>query len=206
MKKKVNEIERTQKPSLLKMITNPTVQLNEIRKRPTVWWPLNIIIILNLVSLYFRISYSDNKTKEIEELIPFMVLVLAGLIIFIFIAPAIMYFISKIFKGQSNYHQMLSMFIYISLIGVIGDIVNTIIIIVFQTSPYMQITSLSSFINSSPPIENLLKKIELFTIWSFVLFAIGFQQVSGLSKKASWISSLLLFAIFTLFEWMLSSQ
>ncbi|QZD60450.1 hypothetical protein K4A85_05650 [Bacillus pumilus] len=85
---------------------------------------MNIIIILNLVSLYFRISYSDNETKDIEELIPFMVLVLAGLIIFIFIAPAIYVFISKILRTRVIIHQMLSMFIYFKLIGVIGDIVK----------------------------------------------------------------------------------
>ncbi|MCY8237527.1 toxin SDP protection protein YknW [Bacillus inaquosorum] len=207
----------TEKPSLFGVITNPAVQFERIRERPAVWGPLFIvaaIIIVGAVLQSLGTDYSellkngDTQGLSAEQMETFGTITKFGAIagaIFggiaaLFIAPLIYWLCVKISGGVTTYKKMLSLGLFTSLISSLGLLINGIVAFTTDASSFYSMTSLAGIIPSDGALASVLNTFEIFSIWSYVLLAIGLHKTGGISKKAGWISVIVLFGILVAFS------
>ncbi|MFE4272349.1 toxin SDP protection protein YknW [Bacillus subtilis] len=202
----------TEKPSLFGVITSPSVQFERIRERPAVWGPLLIvaaIIIVGAVLQSLGTDYSELlKSQDTQGLSAVATITkvggMAGAIIggiaALFIAPLIYWLCVKVSGGVTTYKKMLSLGLFVSLISSLGLLVNGIVAFTTDVNPLYSTTSLAGIIPSDGALASVLNTFEIFSIWSFVLLAIGLHKTGGISKKAGWISAIILFGILVVFS------
>ncbi|MCY7894395.1 toxin SDP protection protein YknW [Bacillus vallismortis] len=212
-----NSATATEKPSLFGVITNPSIQFERIRERPAVWGPLFIvaaIIIVGAVLQSLGTDYSELmkntgpqglSAEEIETVATItkfggMAAAIFGGIAALFIAPLIYWLCVKISGGVTTYKKMLSLGLFVSLISSLGLLVNGIVIFTTDANPLYSVTSLAGIIPSDGAFASVLNTFEIFSIWSYVLLAIGLHKTGGISKKAGWISVIVLFGIIVAFS------
>ena len=114
--------------------------------------------------------------------------------IFLITVMTVIYFILlKLAKKQVSFKEIFSMNSYLFVIEAVGVLINSLLWLVIDHSVSGSfITSLGAILNSEfPPFYS----IELFSIWHYIVLAIGFQAVGQLSKKVSVIWVILLFII-----------
>ncbi|WP_350254117.1 toxin SDP protection protein YknW [Bacillus halotolerans] len=207
----------TEKPSLLGVITSPGTQFERIRERPVVWGPLLIvaaIIIVGAVLQGLGTDYSELlkntntnglTAEQVETLGTItkytgMIGSILGGIAALFIAPLIYWLCVKISGGVTTYKKMLSLGLFVSLISSLGLLINGIVAFTTDASSLYSMTSLAGIIPSDMPLANVLNTFEIFSIWSYVLLAIGLHKTGGISKKAGWISVIILFVLLVAFS------
>lgn len=78
---------------------------------------------------------------------------------------------------------MLSLGLFVSLISSLGLLVNGIVAFTTDVNPLYSTTSLAGIIPSDGALASVLNTFEIFSIWSFVLLAIGLHKTGGISKK-----------------------
>ncbi|WJV30837.1 YIP1 family protein [Rossellomorea sp. AcN35-11] len=106
----------------------------------------------------------------------------------ILVTSVVFYVISKFIKKSVTFRQLFSMNTYVMMIGVIGLLLNSLILHTFDIDGIQTVTSLASF-GDSP----MLSKIEVFAIWQTVLTGVGLYYVANFSKVQSWVITSLLF-------------
>lgn len=207
----------TEKPSLFGVITSPSIQFERIREKPAVWGPLFIvaaIIIVGAVLQSLGTDYSElmkntnTQGLSAEEIETFAIITkfggmagaIFGGIAALFIAPLIYWLCVKISGGVTTYKKMLSLGLFVSLISSLGLLVNGIVVFTTSANPLYSMTSLAGIIPSDGALASVLNSFEIFSIWSFVLLAIGLHKTGGISKKAGWISAIILFGILVAFS------
>ncbi|MHA6488189.1 toxin SDP protection protein YknW [Bacillus cabrialesii] len=212
-----NSATATEKPSLFGVITNPSVQFERIRERPAVWGPLFIvaaIIIVGAVLQSLGTDYSElMKSSDTQGLTAEQIETVAtitkfggmagaifGGIAALFIAPLIYWLCVKISGGVTTYKKMLSLGLFVSLISSLGLLVNGIVAFTTDTNSLYSMTSLAGIIPSDGALASVLNTFEIFSIWSYVLLAIGLHKTGSISKKAGWISVIVLFGILVAFS------
>ncbi|MEC1678595.1 toxin SDP protection protein YknW [Bacillus mojavensis] len=212
----------TEKPSLFGVITSPGIQFERIRERPVVWGPLLIvaaIIIVGAVLQGLGTDYSEllkntntnGLTAEQVETLGTMTKYtgiigsILGGIAALFIAPLIYWLCVKISGGVTTYKKMLSLGLFVSLISSLGLLVNGIVAFTTDASSLYSMTSLAGIIHSDMPLASVLNTFEIFSIWSYVLLAIGLHKTGGISKKAGWISVIILFVLLVAFSFISGS-
>lgn len=198
----MNEKEVEEKPKILGMVTQPTVQFKKIKQNPVIWMPLIIISLLMMVGAFItamNIDYSNNP--EIQEAIEVIgidedVMIRSGAIlaglgnlilpgITALITTVIYLVISKVIKKQVSFSQLFSMNTYILFISAIGVLLNGLLSTVLTGDTSTLFTSLAYVIpTDNIMLENVFAMIEIFTIWGLVLTIIGLQIVANFSKKS----------------------
>lgn len=210
-----NEIGR--KPSIFGMIFSPNEQFERIRERPVVLVPLLIILgiaivmailvgqaVMNYAPSAEELGLAEEEVKAMESLI------MGGAIATTFLAipfglliSTLIYFaIAKIAKSQVTFKQMFSLSIFVGFIGVLGQLINSIVMMALNTNPDETLfmpTSLNGLVNATGALGGVLSAIEIFSIWGTILLALGLHKVAGLSKKASWIIVIVFFIIGVIF-------
>ncbi|MEH6945337.1 Yip1 family protein [Bacillus sp. JJ722] len=193
------------KPSLFGIIWSPVEQFEKIRNRPTIWIPLLIVTVIYVIGTYFSISqmnYSEllgdaipADQMEIVMTVSKIVGAVASVfvpIIMILISSALYLLVAKIAGSKVTYQQLLSMKTLIMLISAIGLIFNGLFNITINNESDYTITSLAGVLGSD---NVMFGSVELFTIWSVVLTAIGLQKTAQLSKGLSWTVSIAFYLI-----------
>lgn len=204
---------KTEKPSIIGMFHRPVEQFKRIKLQPLIWGGLIVILVLSLISGIMASFYTDEAlTNELgdftEQQTQLMLLftkistVIAAIIspiIALFIKALVLLIIAKIVQAAVSFKQLLSMSIYIAVIGAIGGLINTSVLLASGASDVTMIaTSLASVITVKGALAGLFMNIEIFNIWMLILTAIGMQVVIGVSKKVSWILVVSYFIITTL--------
>lgn len=189
------------KPKLFGMIMNPREQFERIRERPVVWLPLLIVTVLTVIGLSMMaagIDFMDQPGLEgipAEELqmietiskITFIVIGIISPAFAILISTVIYLVVAKIAHKEVGFKQLFSMNTYIYIISVLSMIINGIaFMVVGNASEDTMFTSLNSIVNASGATGALLNMIEVFSIWTLILNAIGLQLVGTFSKKLAW--------------------
>ncbi|ARV44404.1 YknW family membrane protein [Bacillus inaquosorum] len=207
----------TEKPSLFGVITSPAVQFERIRERPVVWGPLFIVAVIIIVGAVLQslgtdyselLKNGDTQGLSAEQMETFGTITKFGAIagaIFggiaaLFIAPLIYWLCVKISGGVTTYKKMLSLGLFTSLISSLGLLINGIVAFTTDASSFYSMTSLAGIIPSDGALASVLNTFEIFSIWSYVLLAIGLHKTGGISKKAGWISVIVLFGILVAFS------
>ena len=202
------ETVQVKKPSLFGMIFSPGEQFERIRERPVIWWPLILMtILMTAVAVitalgmdYSAVPGMEMSAEDLEMMKMFGVVGagVAGL----FVTPIgflifglISWGIAKIAKSNVTFKQMFSLMIFISFITTIGQLLNQLIILAISGKPELLLTSLNSFVGATGVLGAVLGMIEVFTIWYYILLALGLIKVAKLSKPVAITISIIFFAI-----------
>ena len=193
-----------QKPSLLKMFWRPKEQFVKIRSNPIIATPLIIVTVIYIIASMVKallIRAEDlmlpGMTVQEADMVAATAkafTAMSGFIspVFTILFMTLIYFIIlKIARKNTTFKQLFSMNTYIFVVQAVGLLVNSLLMMVIDSSSGSAITSLALFNRD----WSLLNAIELFTIWKFVLTAIGFHLVGQLSKSTSIILVIVLFII-----------
>lgn len=199
---------QNKKPSLFGMIFSPGEQFERIREKPVIWLPLILLSILAMIVAIFvtmNIDYAaisgmemSAEEEEMTKIFAVVVGALGGLIgtpISYLIFGGILFGIAKIAKSSVTFKQMFSLMIFISFISMIGQILNQLIIVAIDGDPYIMLTSINSFIGAEGALGAVLGVIEVFSIWYYILLAIGLIKVARLSKPVAYIITIVFFSI-----------
>jgi hypothetical protein len=211
------------KPSLLGIIFNPSEQFMRIKNNPRILIALIIVSLISvfgsaLMSLTMDLNTIEKTIPELSELtttlsedqktviltIMKVFMGVMGLIfpvISILVVSAIHLLVTSITKTGVKFKQLFSLNTYIYLITAIGGTVNTIIYVLFvKDGNQGNFTNLSIFAKEEGVLSAIIINIELFSIWSIILTAMGLHKVAGLSKPVAWIVALFFSVIFLIFS------
>ncbi len=193
-----------QKPSLLKMFWRPKEQFVKIRSNPIIATPLIVVTVIYIMAsmvkaLFIRAEDLMLPGMTVQEADMVAATAKAFTAMSGFISPVftilfmtVIYFIIlKIARKNTTFKQLFSMNTYIFVVQAVGLLVNSLLMMVIDSSSGSAITSLALFNHD----WSMLNAIELFTIWKFVLTAIGFHLVGQLSKSTSIILVIVLFIL-----------
>ncbi len=202
------------------LIFSPRKLFVFLRGKPTMLFPLIIIAIG--AALYQLLLFEPNRKLQMDIMYntyknlgmnytPDQIELLVnsqmiGTIIaapFIIIATwaittLILYGIYRLVNCERGLKKYFSMMAYISIISVIGMILNALYVNQIGGSITTQITGLSSLLDIESVgifLYSLSASIDVFNIWSYILYAIGFVYVGGVSKKTSYIMAFILFIL-----------
>ena len=193
-----------QKPSLPKILWRPKEQFVKITSNPIMATPLIVVTVIYIMASMVKallIRAEDlmlpGMTAQEADMVAATAkafTAMSGFIspVFTILLTTIIYFIIlKIARKNTTFKQLFSMNTYIFVVQAVGLLVNSLLMMVIDSSSGSAITSLALFNRD----WSLLSAIELFTIWKFVLTAIGFHLVGQLSKSTSIILVIVLFII-----------
>lgn len=101
----------------------------------------------------------------------------------------ILWGIIKILKGEGSYKQILSVTGYAAVISVLGAIITIITTRLTGVYSEVSITSLATILPDMKGnfIYGVAKSLEVFSIWKYIVIAIGVATVSKLDKKKAYI-------------------
>src|SRR5699024_7901662 len=110
---------------------------------------------------------------------------------------ALIYFaIGKILKTKADFIHYFSLSIYVSVIGVLGGIIHLIYnALVPKTPPDFAFTSLQALLQVDGPMQVVFTSISIFSVWQLIITAIGLQIVGLYSKRAAWITVIVMFIL-----------
>ena len=193
-----------QKPSLLKMFWRPKEQFVKIRSNPIIATPLIVVTVIYIIAsmvkaLFIRAEdlMLPGMTAQEADMVAATAkafTAMSGFIspVFTILFMTVIYFIIlKIARKNTTFKQLFSMNTYIFVVQAVGLLINSLLMMVIDSSSGSAITSLALFNRD----WSILNAIELFTIWKFVLTAIGFHLVGQLSKSTSIILVIVLFIL-----------
>lgn len=117
------------------------------------------------------------------------------------IQALVIWLVTKIFKGQASYKQILSVMGYSSVISVLGTIVTVAVIYITGTYTDVTYTSLASLLPEIKGsfIYGVAKVVEVFYIWQLVVNAIGIAIVSKMDKKKAYLIMVLVLIVYAVF-------
>jgi hypothetical protein len=149
----------------------------------------------------------DNTINRSANTAPFtMALMTVGMW---FLGALILWLVLKIFKGKSSYKQMLSVTGYaavISTLASIAVIITTLITGVFSNISFTSLASLLPDMKGSF-LYGAAKALDIFSIWQYVVIAIGAATVSKVEKKSKvYIVVACIFAIIVIYTGVMEVQ
>lgn len=206
------------------LLFNPKILFAHTAKRPTILFPVIVLCIVSLLAQLLTIEqlkdtfvdtlYSTNKAMGIEytvdQLESLANMAAIGTIAgtpFIMIATwlittLILYLVFRLAGCEKGLKKYFSMVGYISIISVLGQLLHGIYIYFTGDSALTaQVTSLASLLNAETVgsfIYGLASSIEVFNIWTYILYGIGFVYTGGAKKQRAYIISAALFVIISL--------
>lgn len=206
------------------VFTEPTPTFENINKKPDWIIPLVILVVLTMLFTYFSMPYilEDKMAQQQEELakrglsqeqmeqameigqkfgfIFGLIGAGVGVVVVLLVTVLILKFVGNvILGGQGTYKSMFAVYTYTSLVSALGLLIKLPLVFIQKT--YDIHFSLASFLpaeQSKTFLYNFLKMFELFSIWQYILVAIGFAVVFRLSlKKAGW-ATVVIFLVYSL--------
>ncbi|MFO6495239.1 MULTISPECIES: Yip1 family protein [Bacillus] len=203
MEANVETVQKQKKPSLLGIIISPVRQFERMRERPAIWLALIISLALSAFSVY--LSYWKLNEELLFEFNPGMLAArdIFRSIIFYVLSGLVLWLIAKIGGGKTNFACMVSLSVFGTFVVVIRDVIISLIYYFTNSDIAFSFSSLDGYIPAEEPLSSVLALFDIFTIWAFVLVAIGLQKAAGASKRAAWIGVSVLFVVFLLFSYLL---
>lgn len=123
-----------------------------------------------------------------------IIIALVTPVLSILIGSAIHLLIARIARSPVTFKQLFSMNTYIFLLSGLHAIMNGLAVFLLD-DPFASVTSLGSIIPAEGALYGLLTSLDLFSIWSLILTAIGLNIVASFSKKLSWTVSIIFFSV-----------
>lgn len=191
--------EVSQKPSLLKMLTSPSEQFERMKGKVKIAVPMILLIIVSAL-LIGVIAYFQTKSPEFtQNLAPgvtpemastasiFVMIsgVIAGIVSMLvayFGGAAIYKIIAMITGSDITYSKILAITVYASVIGLVGTLVNVLLMTVLGgTEP--SYTSLAPLFQKGSVMYALGGALNIFSIWQYIVIALGLQVAGDIPKN-----------------------
>ena len=203
----------------------PVDTFREIAQKPDLLTPIVAILIVSFVTTFVVVPRMDFETamreqmtdtnrnmskEDVERMVRFStaaakmiayVSPLLNLIFFVVIA-AVLLLAFRLLGGEGTFKQAFSVSLYAWMPLLILGIVTTIVLlgrgtIAADEMATVVMSHLGFLVDrkDNPVLFALLSSIELFTIWTIVLFIIGFSFVSRMSRGKSAAIVLTLWAV-----------
>jgi len=208
---------------LWNLFLNPKRLFAYTAKKPSLLFPVIVICILSLAAMLLTMEqiyeanvdvlYNTWKTMgsqvpmdQIQSLARTYAIGTVAGTPFIMVATwlvttLILYLVFRLAKCEKGLKKYFSMMAYIMIISLTGQL---------MTSAYMyftgaktldtMVTSIASLIDAGTVgnfVYGVAKNIEVFNIWTYILYGIGFVYTGGAKKRAAYIISAVLFVIVT---------
>lgn len=200
------------KPSLLGVITSPSLQFERMKQKAPIAVPMLLMALVYAVigglSAYF-LAISPEMVNKLPADVPESAKVFTSPIfvasmgavgaaigtMIMFLISALFYKVCMMIMGNdTTYKKLLSISIFTSVIGVLGGLVNVILMAIFGGLD-VQYTSLAPLFKSGTMLHSAAKMIEVFSIWGYVVTAIALQKAAGLRKGQAITLVVIVFAI-----------
>jgi hypothetical protein len=198
----------------INVFVNPMNTFKSLYKRPT--WLAPMLIVLAVITISVQITYpiqldaqlkamrnNPNMTTEqlnmqiqwvanhpvLHRIITAVAALFFVTVIYYFILSLIFYFVgSIILGGDCSYKKVLSIWSWISLIG----IVETIVIVPLTLAKGSIIKLSPALLLSGDAIDTtlytILSQLNFFTIWQLAVFAFGFATIYRFSVSKGYIA------------------
>ncbi len=186
---------QTEKPSIIGIFSSPGLQFERMKSKRNVFVPLTLLIMLIIVSnaliswnslnnpalSVFHKNTDFSVPKYITFLTSFGITTVGGILGLFFIP--IFYKNIMIFFGRDiEYKETLSIIIYSSFILRLGILLNGLI--AFYLNGYeISYTGLGPLITNNAILHAVAQKIDIFTIWYYILIGIGLKTFTNLNKN-----------------------
>ncbi|MHB8061846.1 MAG: Yip1 family protein [Ruminiclostridium sp.] len=141
----------------------------------------------------------DNILNKTATSAPFLLAFYA--VALWFLGALVLWGIIKVFKGEGRYKQILSITGYSAVISALAVIVKIIFTQFTGIYSDISVTSLASLLPNMKGnfLYGAAKAIDVFSIWQYVVIAIGTATVSKLDKKKVYIIVACIFAVLAIY-------
>ncbi|MCI0768492.1 Yip1 family protein [Bacillus sp. TL12] len=198
-----------EKPSLLGMITSPSLQFERMKNSNVIWkgfWLLAILTgIVYLINTYAYVLSLEGKKANAElgldvplnwQLGSGFFTGAIGFMIGAFITAAFYKILMMFMNNDTSYRKLLAISVYGSIITTLGLLINSLLAITIGGTGQEMYTGLGSLFSSSNDVlHGVMKSFEIFTIWSLVISALGLHTTAGLSKKQATVVVIIFFIL-----------
>jgi hypothetical protein len=213
---KLNAMQR-----IIGVFFSPRPTFEDIDRKPAWVIPLVIImaVVIGFTIVTMPITMPDQMEKQREKMLergmdddqidqilttqekvgkyigPVMAAITTAIILLIF--SLVVWFIGNIvLGGKTTFKTMFSVYLYSSLIGMLGMLLSLPLIIQKQTANvHFSLALLLPEEQSKTILYNVLKAFGVFSIWQYVVLAIGFAVIYKFSMKKSAMTMVVLFLI-----------
>ncbi len=201
------------------VIFSPGRLMQDLAQKPRILFGLLLtliapaVMILAIMPMYREYSrvtleatYANMNIQmspeQLEQAVDFAAIIgpisgAAGAAAMLFLGALILWGIVKIFKGEGRYKQFLSITGYtsvISALSVITAIISTRLTGAFNEVSYTSLAALLPDMKGSF-IYGAAKALDVFSIWQYIVIAIGTAAVSKLDKKKAYLIVGCIFAV-----------
>ncbi len=202
------------------IFTSPRETFESIDRSPTWLVPflITVIIVLVLQFLVMDIGIKDRlAAMEAQDIsaerfeaakaqmegpmkyIQFVAIPVVTLILWAILAGILLFVGNTIMGGESKFKKIFSVVAWSSLVGLLGGILKTFLILSKGTTRGV-VTSLAILLPTPEPgqssvLHRLLSRFDLFTIWVLILWIIGLAVIYRFTTKKSATLVLSLWAI-----------
>lgn len=183
------------KLSWSKIIFSPNTELGKILHTKKILLPILFVTLIQ-VAIYFGIGYLDPSILEkmkfgtFEPLTSGMVFGLYGLInvpITLLLSSLCQKLIAFFVKEKLPFKQIFILNVYLWIIILLKYLFILVSIAFFHGDFSSPITSLAFYADMEPAKEKLLAAVELFSIWHFILIALGIHHTFGIPRKKAFV-------------------
>ncbi|SDW76934.1 Yip1 domain-containing protein [Marininema mesophilum] len=183
------------KVSWSKIIVSPSSELEKIVHTKKIILPFLLITLLQVV-IFFGIGYIDPGTLEkmkfgiFEPLNAGMVFGAYGLVnvpMTLLFSALFQKLIAYFVKERLSFKKLFVLNVYLWSVILLKYVFIFVSIAFLQGDFASPMTSLAFYTDLEPAKERLLTAIELFSLWHFVLIAIGIHKMFGVPRKKAFI-------------------
>jgi len=204
---------------VLGVIFSPGKTMQSLAQKPRILFGLLLTLLTPVVMIFaifpmfleytrgtFETLYPNFTAEQIDQGVNIAAVSgpiggAIGAVAMWFLGALALWVIIKIFKGQGQYKQVLSILGYAAVISALAA--NVTILATQLTGVYSDVsyTSLASLIPNMKGsfIFGVARSIDIFSIWKYVVIAIGVFSVSKLEKKKVYIIVACIFAALAIY-------
>ncbi|MDD5528705.1 MAG: YIP1 family protein [bacterium] len=195
--------------SLLKIFYAPVEVFNELKEKP--YWLLAFIVFLVVMlassagllpiikSTAMETMQGNIPSGDAEQAMGFFngpkfyLISLVGVCFstilgVLFQAGIFLFILSLFFRKDVTFKQMLSLTVHTKLVTLLGIVIKFPIILAKQSMEvHTDLLLFAPFLKPKTFLYTFLGSMDFFTIWSFVLFAMGISVFTKLEQKKTYI-------------------
>lgn len=199
------------------LLFSPSKLFSFIKRKPTILFPIILISICAIASqvlaweqdknvqldaLYntyksLGMNYTPDQLESILEgtkILTFAAAPVTYLITWA-ITTLVLYLIYRLVKCEKGLKKYFSMTGYIMILTMVGLVIQSVYINITGSGLSSMVTSAASLLDPGLQgtfLYGLASKIEVFNLWTYVLFGLGFVYTGGVEKKKSFILTTIL--------------
>uniref|UniRef100_A0A7C4Y6G8 DUF1282 domain-containing protein n=1 Tax=candidate division WOR-3 bacterium TaxID=2052148 RepID=A0A7C4Y6G8_UNCW3 len=207
---------------VINILIEPYKAFQHIKEKDDWWIPFVILCLLLILArivsfpvisrIMTEFMQGNQEMIQRQQINPVMIRVtgilsipIVNIITFLFLS-LLVYLLTYLFGKNLPFIKSLDLISYASMVDGLKTIIEMIVILVRKNtiSSFMDMR-LKSGLDLFFHLENkrlmlLLSKINIFTIWFYVLIALGISYLTGMDKKKSTIIAIITFIISLLFN------